>query len=414
MPYRLLGRAPRRALVVGAGTGNDVAVLLDEGVEHVDAVEIDPVILDLGEHHPDHPYASPRVRRINTDARSFLNRSDQRYDVVVFGTLDSMTRLSALSNVRLDNFVYTTDCLRAARDLLTPDGALVMYYMVPTGYVDLRLSGMVTEAFGETPLVVDQNYGLFNRIIMAGPGFDAHDGAQRRAAAPGVRARVLERVELPSDDWPYLYLARRGISGFYLTLAAAFAGLAILGVAAASEEMRRSIGSRRIDWEMFLFGLGFLLLETRSVTEMNLVWGGTWLSNVVVFGSILGVVLLATLLSMLRRVPYHLSMAGLTASLLLAYAIPAQRLMAASTAGKLALSMLFVGAPICFASLCFASLFRARQHVASAFGWNLLGAVAGGLLEFSSMAVGLKALLLVALAAYLSAFLVRLRRAAAQ
>ncbi len=412
-PYRLLPRPPRRALVLGAGTGNDVAVLLDEGAEQVDAVEIDPVILELGRRHPDHPYASPRVRAINTDARSFLNASHRMYDLVVFGTLDSMTRLSALSNVRLDNFMYTTDCLRAVRRHLAPDGGLVLYYMVPTRYIDLRLVGMLTEVFQEVPLVVDQNYGLFDKILMAGPAFAAQEGLQRAAAAPAVLAHVETQVELPSDDWPYLYLARRGISRFYLILVGVFAALALLSVSLASEQMRRSIGSRRMDTEMFLFGLGFLLLETRSVTQMNLVWGGTWLTSAVVFGSILAVVLLGTLRTMLWPVSYSRSMGALFVTLLATYAMPTRILLGASAGGRLALSALFVGAPVFCASQSFASLFRDREEAAAAFGWNLLGAVAGGLLELTSMAVGLKALLLVALAGYLLALLVRLRSAEA-
>jgi spermidine synthase len=172
LPYRLLKAPPRRALVVGAGTGNDVAVLLDEGAERVDAVEIDPVILDLGrQRHPDRPYADPRVRAINTDARSFLNDTRERYDLIVFGTLDSMTRLSALSNVRLDNFVYTLDCIQRARERLTPDGGIALYFMAATDYIDMRLRGMVAEAFGEDPLVEPHHYQLFNRIYMAGPAF---------------------------------------------------------------------------------------------------------------------------------------------------------------------------------------------------------------------------------------------------
>lgn len=412
LPYRYLGRPPRRALVVGAGTGNDVAVLLDEGAEEIDAVEIDPGILDLGGRHPDRPYDSPRVHAINTDARSFLNRSSQRYDVIVFGTLDSMTRLSALSNVRLDNFVYTLDCLRSAKEHLTPDGGLVMYFMVSTDYIDARLVGMLTQVFGEVPLLSEQHYGLFNRILAVGPGFAASDGAGRQAKAPGVLAGILAFVELPSDDWPYLYLSQRGINRFYLALIAVFGALAVLGVALASGEMRRSLVSAKgIDWEMFLFGLGFLLLETRSVTEMNLVWGGTWLTNAVVFGSILGVVLAATLLTSVRPLPFHLGMVGLVVSLLAAYAVPVRLLTGSSAMGKLGLSALFIGAPIFFAALSFASLFRDRAQAATAFGWNLLGAVAGGLLEFASMAIGLKALLLVALAAYLLALLIHERRA---
>jgi hypothetical protein len=41
-------------LIVGAGSGSDVAISLDRGAEHVDAVEIDRAIQKLGiDHHPD-------------------------------------------------------------------------------------------------------------------------------------------------------------------------------------------------------------------------------------------------------------------------------------------------------------------------------------------------------------------------
>ena len=63
-------------------------------------------------------------------------------------------------------------------------------------------------------------------------------------------------------------------------------------------------------------------------------------------------------------------------------------------------SVLYAGTPVLFASACFALRFREREAADIAFGWNLLGAVAGGLLEFFSMLVGFKALLLVAMAAY--------------
>ena len=54
----------------------------------------------------------------------------------------------------------------------------------------------------------------------------------------------------------------------------------------------------------------------------------------------------------------------------------------------------------CFAAACFAERFRVRESVDVAFGWNLLGAVAGGLIEFFSMLVGIHAMALVALLAY--------------
>ncbi|MFX5903498.1 hypothetical protein ABTE48_18780, partial [Acinetobacter baumannii] len=57
------GGAPfKDVMIIGAGSGNDLAHALRFGVERVDAVEIDPAIQDIGIHnHPDKPYQDPRV-----------------------------------------------------------------------------------------------------------------------------------------------------------------------------------------------------------------------------------------------------------------------------------------------------------------------------------------------------------------
>ncbi len=405
-PYDQLARPPRNVLVLGAGTGNDVAVLLDQGAEHIDVVEIDPVIIQLGrDHHPNRPYDSPRVEIFNTDARSFLNDTDRMYDLVVFGTLDSMTRLSALSNVRLDNFVYTVDGIQAARDHLTPDGGMVMYFMVSINHIGEYLFGMLTTVFGETPTVHAGNFMLFNRVYMAGPAFQ-HLNTVSPEDQQEYIADVLPFVDIPTDDWPFLYLKSRNVGEFYLTLMAIFIGLAVAGVFMASREMRKSLTGRGVvDTEMFLFGLAFLLLETRFVTSMNLVWGATWLTSAVVFGSILATILVGTVFTQLRPLPWRVAATGLIVSLLAVYFVPGDMLLGRSLVPRLLLSMLVIGTPVFFASVCFALRFATRKAVAVAFGWNLLGAVAGGLLEFFSMSVGLKALLLVAAAAYLVAFL---------
>jgi hypothetical protein len=410
VPYALLETPVRRALVVGAGSGNDVAVLLDNGAEHVDAVEIDPVILELGRaRHPNQPYSSPRVRAINTDARAWLNDTRETYDLIVFGTLDSMTRLSALSTVRLDAFMYTAECLRAARARLSPSGGLVLYFMVGSTSIDLRLAGLLTDTFEEAPLVDDTDRQLFNRVFMAGPAFAGAGGSARRADAPRVRARVRSQVELPTDDWPYLYLKDRGLSGFYLSMMAAVALSAVFGAFAASPGLRRSVKGRGADGEMFLFGLAFLLLETRSVTAMNLAWGATWLTSAIVFFAVLLMVLLATFAVRARVIGYRPAMTLLLAALVLAFALPESVVLRSSVAARLVLSVLVVGIPIFLASVGFARVFERRAQAGLAFGWNLLGAVAGGLLELTSMAVGLRSLLLVAAAAYLGVLLLGVR-----
>ena len=65
-------------LIIGAGSGNDVSRALAWGAEHVDAVEIDPVIQRIGKRdHPDRPYDDPRVTVHLNDGRNFLKSTDQ-------------------------------------------------------------------------------------------------------------------------------------------------------------------------------------------------------------------------------------------------------------------------------------------------------------------------------------------------
>ncbi len=100
--------------------------------------------------------------------------------------------------------------------------------------------------------------------------------------------------------------------------------------------------------------------------------------------------------------------------MLVTYWVPTEALVGRTAPVRLLLSVLLVGGPIFFASVCFALRFRARPAADIAFGWNLLGAVAGGLVEFFSMSLGLKALTLIAVVAYLTAFLIRSRTSGAE
>ncbi len=408
IPYRLMRTPPRRVLVLGAGTGNDVVEALQQGALQVDAVEIDPLIIAMGRSlHPDRPYASPRVRVINDDARAFLRNTSAHYDLIVFGTLDSMTRLSALSNVRLDNFVYTVDCMRAARQHLTPNGGVALYFMVGSEAIHDKLFAMLTEAFGTPPFVIRGDFQLFNEILLAGPAWNAlQTPAQRAIQKAAIRAAAA--TDVPTDDWPYLYLNGRTISRFYASMVAFFLLVAVAMMAAGVPEMR-SRPWLHFDLEMFLFGAAFLLLETKLVTQMSLVWGATWLTSAVVFASILLMILVATLIMDRRPIPYAAAAAALVITLLVVYALPVTSLLQDRIALRLATSVLYAGVPVFFAAICFALRFGARRNSSIAFGWNLAGAVVGGLIEILAIVIGLRALTLVVLIAYLGAFLAERR-----
>lgn len=125
---------PDRVLVVGVGSGNEVAAALRAGASHVDAVEIDEAIVQMGrEHHPERPYADPRVRVIADDApHAFKTLPPRSYDVVVFGTLDSHTQLGT-STVRLDNYAFTQESFSGAARLVRPGGRLAVSALTSGG-----------------------------------------------------------------------------------------------------------------------------------------------------------------------------------------------------------------------------------------------------------------------------------------
>src|SRR5207253_9279262 len=143
-----------RVLVIGAGNGTDVDGALARGATSVDAVEIDPRILDLGERlHPDRPYADPRVREIVDDGRAVLRRTDQTYDLIVLALTDSLTLSSTAANLRLESFLYTEESLAEARDHLAPDGVLVIYNYYDQPFLIGKLAGMLNDVFGAPPIV---------------------------------------------------------------------------------------------------------------------------------------------------------------------------------------------------------------------------------------------------------------------
>src|SRR6478752_1084289 len=123
------------ALIVGAGTGNDVQAAVRNGYAQVTSVDIDARILALGvAHHPEQPYANPGVRRVPDDARAYFQKhAEEKYDVVCYGLLDSHAMASAMSTLRLDNYVYTEEGIRAAWKHVAPGGHLSLASSVFSG-----------------------------------------------------------------------------------------------------------------------------------------------------------------------------------------------------------------------------------------------------------------------------------------
>ena len=153
------GKPFQNALVIGAGSGNDVDHALRFGVQHIDAVEIDPVIQSIGiNSNPDRPYSDSRVVRHIDDGRHFLRTTDRKYDLVVYALVDSLILHSGYSNIRLESFLFTREALEDVKHVLKPGGVFVTYNFFRQGWVVERVAAMAADVFGCKPTVLSLPY----------------------------------------------------------------------------------------------------------------------------------------------------------------------------------------------------------------------------------------------------------------
>lgn len=379
-PYKLLndlGRSYDDVLIVGAGAGTDVGVALLHGAINIDAVEIDKRITEIGkQYHPDNPYADPRVNLIIEDGRQFLKTNDKKYDLVVFALPDSLMRLSAMSSVRLESFLFTLEAFADVKSHLKEDGIFVMYNQYRWPWLVNKLSSGLYDVFGSNPVKL-----VFNdtTVLAVGHGIEGE----------AVSAEGFKR--LATDDWPFVYMQKPGIHWLYIGMIAMFMTAAIGGVF-----LLGPAGTlKRPEFGFFFMGMAFLLLETKSLAFFSLLFGTTWIVNSLAFTGILLSVLMANLLVQYGNIRGKTTLfVGLFVCLLIAYFVPpAAFLKIESLSLRYLLAITLVFSPIFFANLIFSREFKESEESTRAFGWNLLGAVAGGGLEYFSLLIGYRNLL---------------------
>jgi SAM-dependent methyltransferase len=411
LPYELIGRR-ERVLVVGAGSGNDVAAALRGGAGSVQAVEIDPAIVEIGRNrHPNHPYASDRVKVTVDDARAFFGRDTRKYDLVWFGLLDSHTTASAYANVRLDHFVYTRESFAAVKELLAPNGVVVLFFVPQTEWIAERLVRMLGETFGEPPIAMDVRSSTaclgWGGLMLVGGSKETLAPLRGRALAdPDIRTRLTSRgsrdtgTALTTDNWPYLYLPGPGIPRYHLLVAGA--SLILLLV------LRRRLfkPGEAMEGSMLLMGTGFMLLEVTGVSRAALLFGTTWTVNAYVVGAILGMILIANFVaSRVSLEPRGWPAWGLLASLLLLALLPPDLLAALPIVPRVIVGAGFLALPVLFSGLIFVSAWARAPRRDLALGSNLLGSLVGGVATMLSMAIGFRALMFLTLVVYAGAIL---------
>jgi SAM-dependent methyltransferase len=363
------------------------------GANRIDAVEIDPVIQDIGRrYHPDHPYQDPRVVAHLDDGRHFLRTTDRKYDLVIYALVDSLILHSGYANIRLESYLFTQQALADVKRVLKPDGVFVMYNYFRQGWIVERIVGVEERIFDCVPIVLLLPYeetlrassragfamivGRCNSRIA--DAFAQHknfwldtvpirnldvDGfsflpetlaSDQRPEFERISPTTLihdeSRVVYTSDDWPFLYLRGKLIPNLTIR---SMVMLGLLGVGIVYLFLPR--GRIAINPCTFFLGVAFTLLETRVVVQMVLLFGSTWLVNSAVFFTVLVLILLVNLYVLqVQRVHLFWHYVSLLIFLTAAVVIPVDGFLSSGVLWRYAAPCILALGPMFFAGIIFA------------------------------------------------------------
>ncbi|HZX04841.1 spermidine synthase [Kribbella sp.] len=401
LPYEraVTGKTPKNVLIIGAGSGSDVAIALKKGATHVDAVEIDPRIRDLGKAlNPDRPYQDPRVTSHIDDGRAYLSRTNKKYDMILLALPDSLTLVNGASSLRLESYLFTKQAFESAREHLNPGGAFAMYNYYREGWLIDRLASTAQAAFGHKPCVDKIGDGLQQAVVTV--------GLTEQDQTCGTAWNGPSEITPPpaTDNRPFLYLFTDRIPSLYLVTLGLIlvAGLVGVGIAGGGSSYRRM----RPYADLFLLGAGFMLLETKSITGFALLFGTTWVVNAIVFAGVLVAVLAAVEVTRrFKTPPVKVMFAVLFGGLALSWVFPDSWLLGMPVGLRALVAVLIAFLPIFAANVIFAKRFTDTADGTASFGANLLGAMLGGCLEYAALIIGFHGLLVIAALLYAGAFL---------
>ncbi len=395
--------AGKEVLILGAGSGNDVAYALAKNVQSVDAVEIDPLICAFGKtKHPDRPYIDPRVTIHNEDARTFLRNNQKKYDLIEFAFLDPGNTVRAASFLRVDNFVYTVESIKSVIRSLAPNGiAFISFASDADSYITHRLHKTITEAYGKAPLTMI-NKKARSVLFVFGPGVDESQLPGWLANHTNIQLWSPSAEQLKTraatDKWPFLY-TDFNYAGIWLYLGTLFAVIILPSLVIFHGQSKEAKFAEM--GNMFFLGLAFMLIETKAIVELSLLFGATWIVSSVVIAAILILALLANLfVQKTKRIPLLYVYGALACCLALQYFLSVPDRSNWSPVIVAGIASLIACLPIFFSGMIFSYCFREARNPSSFLAANLLGVAFGGLTENLSLIFGIKGLVWIALSIY--------------
>lgn len=397
LPYQYQNQISENVLIIGAGTGGDVAIALAQGAKHIDAVEIDPLLYRLGRKlHPNQPYANPRVQIFIEDGRAFLQRNKKLYDMIIFALPDSLMIIPGQATLRLENYLFTVEGISKVRHHLQPDGIFSMYSYYHNQWVIDRLGATLRTVFGHSPCLSTQGENNFwLSVLTISPASTLH-------CSPWTN-HSFSFSNPSTDNKPFIFNQENKISLAYLAvlffiLLVTLTGIKLTGIRLTSLNQYA---------DLFFMGTAFLLLESKSIVNFALLFGTTWLVNALVFSGILLTVYLAIEFCRWIQWQPRILYGALFISLFLLWLTPNEFLLSLPFGWRFIAASGLAFAPVFFANIIFTKRFSHTTHSTTAFGANLIGAMLGGLLEYTSLLIGYRHLIIVIALLYFLAILIQ-------
>jgi len=338
-------------LVIGVGGGRDILSALAFNQTSVLGVEINQSILNLINHrlgdYSGHLDQNPKVTLVNDEARSYIARQTEKFDIVESSLIDTYAATAAGAFVLTENSLYTVDAWKSFLEHLTPDGVLTFsrwYWQNPTEVYRLAcLATMSLIQYGvKDPrghiIIVKQTGRVANLLVSVKPFTDADldtlDTVSRRLGFDQVLtprfsvdstfSRIASGKDLsdfidsypanisaPSDDSPFFFLtlrlrdvlnvdlfqqekANRDINTVPILILGALliivVGLSLLCIVAPLVLSRkgRPAGSLPLILFFSFIGFGFMLVEISQMQRLIIFLGHpTYGLSVVLFALLL-------------------------------------------------------------------------------------------------------------------------------
>jgi len=295
----------------------------------------------------------------------------------------------------LDSFVYTLGSLQQAKSHLSEDGIVALTFGAKTSWIDERLGQLLTEVFGEGKV-----YVYFGEIGTTFVASNSEIDTSNTALTLWQADPDITELPLTTDDWPYLYLRSRNIPDAYWQ---AILLIVVLSMFMISRSFPQAL---KPEWHFLLLGAAFLLIEFKSITELALIFGTTWIVNALAISGVLLMALAANIIVLWRaKINLNLSYILLFSSLAISYFFPLDILIGTNPIIRVLASTLLLSLPIFFAGLIFSESLRQAGETGRPLASNLSGSVAGGVLEYGSILWGIKSLYVVAAIVYLGAWI---------